>query len=554
MSHGSLHLGARSAHEAKRCIAVARIGALVALIVSAAFVAPAAPEVSGTMLNPFVGAVSLGNPAGQTINFAGFLFMPPDAGVERVDIDVMEKPDGDPNVEANWAYGVAMAPLIPIGGNAYFWTVDAAVFDEKRWPSGGLGRVRAVWVKPDDWGVLTAVDTLSTPLQINHAIVTDGDPTPAEVHPPRYLNALDNRREFPHFDDPTAQQKETEAYYAGIGTDPQGRGPNVHAAIPTLARFRERYFTGRIEYVARYYNRGDLGIGREMHCVFGGENACYVTNYAPIVGGRLIFGNPEGVFVNGRPPNPEGSFAAMARGQAFATVAMVERQGMAKDAPNKVFFVVYDAAGNLKSDNAQLDNQGHNTFIPGNCMVCHGGSGSYDPVTKAVTGAYFLPFDLAAFDFASPNPNNPLSREAQHDTFRAMNREIYSTTDTGLLPNAVIIKYWYQNDFNTGQFDGDAIPPFGGWDSGASQQRLYRRVFAPGCRTCHISHDARPDTFPFFEYAAFEANKNLISGVVCLGAPHRMPNAEQTLREFWRGDGRAHLFGHLPGLTGACRP
>jgi hypothetical protein len=52
-------------------------------------------------------------------------------------------------------------------------------------------------------------------------------------------------------------------------------------------------------------------------------------------------------------------------------------------------------------------------------------------MTHAVTDAYFLPFDVAAFDFASSDPNDPLSLEAQHDIFRAMNREIYFTTDTG---------------------------------------------------------------------------------------------------------------------------
>jgi len=537
MSHGSLHLGSRSTRIPGCRLAGA--GALTALLVAAAFIAPTvAQSVSGTMLNPYVGVVFSGDPAGGTIRFDGDLIMPSDTGA-WVAIDVMRNPDADPNDEASWQLDVAVAQPIPIGGDTYFWSVDAMVFDATSWPSGGLGRVRAVWVKPDgSWGVLTAVDTLVTPLQINHAILTDGDPTPTEVNPPHYLSALDGKRGFLHFDDLNAQRAETEAYYTGIGTDYQGYGPNVLEAIPTLTAFRNRYFTpDRVEYVTRYYNRGDLGIGREMHCVFGGESACYVSNYAPIVDGQVIFGDRD------------GSFAAMINGQAVATVAMVERLGMARHAPNKVFFVVYDAVGNLVTEKVQLDSQGYNTFIPGNCMVCHGGSGSYNTATHTATDAYFLPFDVAAFDFASSDPGDPLSREAQHDTFRAMNREIYFTTDTGLLPNSGIIKHWYQNDFNTGRFNGDAIPPFSSWNFGESRQRLYRRVFAPACRTCHISQDG---AFSFFDYPDFEANKLLILGVVC--NLHRMPNAEQTLREFWRGDGRAHLLGHLSGLTGTCRP
>jgi hypothetical protein len=573
MSDGSLHLRAHAAHALRRRLAIAGAGILAVLIGSAVFTArAAAPAVSGYMLEPYAGQVFSGDPTSAPIHFEGFLSMPPntEAGVA---IDVMPAPDADPTIEANWKYNVAIAQPIPFRGDSYFWSVDAKVFTRQSWPSGGLGRVRAVWVKPKCdrtpktksvcWDVLTAEDVMTTPLLITHALVTDSDPTPTDrLRPPNYLSALDNKPGFPHFDvlnsnlttrgnEKRKQENETKRYYANIGTEPPydiRHSPSVFTTIKTLADFQKRYFTtpGQVEYVAKYYNRGDLGIGREMHCVFGPESACYVTNYAPRdANDRVIFGDRE------------GSLAALTLGkekakkQAFATVAMVERGGMARHAPNKVFFVVYDQDGKLKTDDAQLDSQGYNTFIPGNCMVCHGGSGSYNTTTHAATDAYFLPFDVAAFDFASSDPGHPLSRQAQHDTFRAMNREIYFTTDTGLLPNADIIKHWYQNDFNAGQFDSDAIPPFSSWNFGASRQRLYRRVFATGCRTCHISHTF-DGAFSFFYYPDFEANKGLINSVVC--GSHRMPNAEQTLREFWRGDGRAHLLGHLPGLTGACRP
>jgi hypothetical protein len=133
--------------------------------------------------------------------------------------------------------------------------------------------------------------------------------------PPSYLSALDGRRGFSHFDDPDAQRTETEAYYAGIGIDFSGGGPSVLDALASLDAFRKRYFTADpTEYITRYYNRGDLGIGREMHCVFGGERACYVSNYGPIdANGNPIFGDRE------------QSSTALQQGQPFATGAMLPR-------------------------------------------------------------------------------------------------------------------------------------------------------------------------------------------------------------------------------------
>src|SRR5262245_20235945 len=109
--------------------------------------------------------------------------------------------------------------------------------------------------------------------------------------------------------------------------------------------------------------------------------------------------------------------------QAFATVAMVERGQMPQGAPNKVFFAIYNRDERLETKGkpifAQLDSKAYNTFIPGNCMVCHANGGPYSTSSsgaKEVTNAFFLPFDLQAFDF-SPNHTRP----AQEEAFRKLN-------------------------------------------------------------------------------------------------------------------------------------
>jgi hypothetical protein len=164
--------------------------------------------------------------------------------------------------------------------------------------------------------------------------------------------------------------------------------------------------------VAIYFNRGDLGIGREMHCIRDNddETACYVLNF----GARD--GTPRFNSIG-------DSLQALNAHKPFATVAMVERGKMKADDPNKVFFVVYDANGKLL-DTAPLDNKGFNTFIPGNCLVCHGSGSAYTPSKLGpdgetvedgpkVVGARFLPFDLSSFLYFSSDSENKFSREKQ---------------------------------------------------------------------------------------------------------------------------------------------
>src|SRR6185369_3479324 len=62
---------------------------------------------------------------------------------------------------------------------------------------------------------------------------------------------------------------------------------SIRAVIGSLPAFEARYGlteggTGSGEIIAKYYNRGDLGIGRNMHCRdTGSEVACFVKNYFP---------------------------------------------------------------------------------------------------------------------------------------------------------------------------------------------------------------------------------------------------------------------------------
>jgi len=96
---------------------------------------------------------------------------------------------------------------------------------------------------------------------------------------------------------------------------------------------------------------------------------------------------------------------------------------------------------------AQLDSKGYNTFIPGNCMVCHASGGSYRTTSsvtpssiKEVTNAFFLPFDLQAFDF-SPNHTRP----AQEESFRKLNYLVDRTDIKFNNYSHNVILGWYHN-------------------------------------------------------------------------------------------------------------
>lgn len=339
--------------------------------------------------------------------------------------------------------------------------------------------------------------------------------------------------------DETARRADTAApvtgYYAKavVSSDGQNNTGTISTSLKTLSDFQTFYGFGA-EQVTRYYNRGDLGIGREMHCreVSGLKKqwACYVRNFA--AGDALTefqFGMSKDV-----------AFGNMALGNAFATVAMVFRSS-----DKSTIFMVYGPDGKL-ADNAPLDRHGlnaqvlkpdsaavdgvpgthYNNHIPSNCLNCHGGT--YDRSTKKVTGGLFLPFDLDAFDFESSGPN---SRNAtQEAAFKFQNQQIVrlvANEATGSTANPITrqIDGWYAN----GSFDSSWVPSE--WDDDADDRNVYQAVVRPVCRGCHISQVG-------VNGLSFESPLNFLNegptylaGKLC---SLRMPHAHQVTREFWQ--------------------
>lgn len=530
--------------------------------------------------------------------FKGWVDFPGSKGV--VEIDVLNDGNAAASDESRWQLKKYSAtpsntPTVVSGQKRYYWSVGpkqiftSGTAANYRWPEGGIARVRFRAVYNHSNGTqstayLPVRDSDGKEGMARQLVLADYEPTPtAPVDDPRtdedeaaktpnYLN-----RKPPPFvnsetgeQDKAAQEAETDLYYKSVLISETGaEGPSIADGLPTLKAFIDRYFKPVArdsnsdcaqlsipETSAKYFNKGDLGLGREMHCTQNectGETACYVKN----------FGKRDGTPVF---DNKAESFEALKVNKPIATVAMVDRGKMGRhidpndDLPNNVFFVVYghDQDGGthlLKS--AQLDNKAYNTFIPGNCLVCHGTASTYSLSAPSspphVTRAYFLPFDLQAFEYYSSDSTNALSRAKQEPAFKMLNK-LVSFSNLWFLPSdpsdpnrasapSELFNGWYGPFFSKSTFTNDFVPS--GWNQDDNTRQLYKKVIAKTCRTCHISDSNPALTFNTYkDFPTFSAYR-----YVCVS--HTMPNSEQSLKVFWRSSARSHLLNRLD-LPGGC--
>jgi hypothetical protein len=313
----------------------------------------------------------------------------------------------------------------------------------------------------------------------------------------------------------------TADYYAQI--DPRDKRE-------TLAEFQATNgFGGAGEIRAVFANSGDLGFGRDMHCVANGsDRACYVTNYGDIT-----------------TDDADDAQAAVDGDDPVATVAMeysrIEKEnGMPEfDDPERVVkFYVYNADGSALLRAADLDAFGARP-IPQLCMVCHGGEYPDGPPAGGVPvfetrehvklGSRFLPFDLQLYTFAGA----PFNKASQQDEFQELNEDIVRNTP----PNAGIAEVI--DDMYAGGLPQDEDFAVADWDDTALEDQMYRDVVAPACRTCHIGH-----AFPELNFIASDQMIALLGQVesrVCV--QHVMPHAKRTHDLFWTSLGPSQ-----PGL------
>lgn len=350
-------------------------------------------------------------------------------------------------------------------------------------------------------------------------------------------------------DNEVTRRFDTLQYYASVRTTlgPTGQGfGTISTGLQTLQDFRDAFdFDDSLVYdetITYYYNRGDLGLGREMHCIptIHGESACYVTNYAA--------GDDFGEFTFGLSSNIAFKNMNSSPPKVLATVAMVFRPNAAAGR-DQMLFMAYDANGNL-TYNAPLDRHGinfangfdaaggvnpdpdvfgtpgvnFNNHIPSNCITCHGGTYTTSPA-RSVSGAVFLPWDLDQFEYDTTAGR---TRDDQEDEFRSQNAMAINVAEDVLGTTSPLVnqvKGWYGSPAPgfplSGDFDSSYVPS--GWSSEAS---VYYNVVRRSCRSCHLVTLASV----FDSASTFAA---LASSSVADIQSHKMPHALQTQREFW---------------------
>jgi hypothetical protein len=494
---------------------------------------------------PLNGNVFGGAVVGKSILFQGFT----DHAGEQVVLEVLKKPTLPPDDDGNWAqFGSTTTGTSAtfVNGNTdplYYWSTNAVPVPTAtqvgRWPTGGLIRTRARRIDSsgnsrvlttfdevtfsdcftqhygagEDWA---AIGTACAGLGGQNAVLASTAASPATLPASQKPDWLGRKGDI--------STAETAAYYNNWG------------APATLASFKSTFGFPTSEVTATYYNDGDLGLGREMHCrrfaaSAGTGLACYVTNYSG-VDGAAAFGVNSDTVLND----------AVNRQHSFATVAMVYTPPA--NTANSVTFVVYNKAGN-RQNTAQLDSTGVHVSIPNNCLNCHGISSFYDSNNHVVNGnARFLPFDPFSFKYSTVSG---FTLDDQQDAFRRLNAMVNQTSPTPGI--AALIAGLYEPKAvtdATAVATDDYVPD--AWEFANGSQAgtaLYRGIVKPGCRTCHIS--ATSAGIDFLEPDDWTPLIPTIRQYVCgktSGAVrgHQMPQAEHTSKKFWASGGRAYLI------------
>lgn len=293
-------------------------------------------------------------------------------------------------------------------------------------------------------------------------------------------------------------------------------GFSARAPSESLDDYRQR--TG----VVTYYNKNELGLGRELGCheFPAGADAqgapqtgigCFVTNYGAVF--RDEFHSLAEAIEGEHPRN---------------TVCISWDPSM--DPGYEVQFYVYGGDGN-RLEWAQLDSHGPRA-LPQVCTGCHGGV--YDDSKHLSKFARFLPMDPNVVVFASgAGILESLTRDGQEERIRAINALSLRTPLTPAQREMIDLLYRGRVTEEGATSAATWIPA--GWRGSTEDQQMFDGVVKPYCTTCHLAMQSALDGSELFTYGLFRSPEDLrrfpLDHTIC-GA-FAMPNAQPTLINFW---------------------
>jgi hypothetical protein len=326
------------------------------------------------------------------------------------------------------------------------------------------------------------------------------------------------------------------------------------------------------EYTATYINKADLNLTRNHHSVSYGPNetAAYVCNYL----GYAVpnpFNQSSKSEVNDflAPAQAEvdtalanATFGTGAPGKDLVACVAMD-WGITANVNNGApftRFLIFGPSGQLLPS-VNLDGK-REKFVPGTCVVCHGGdhyAGQFptDGTGPANIGAHFLTYDTGNFLFSS---KVGLREVDQETAIFHLNQNVLNAGPTPA--QKALIAGWYGN----GQVLNQNYVPTSWQGQGTAATNFYQIVVARSCRGCH---QALAENYNWDDYASAETaglGGYLDGNVVCLGKGslsgwrgHSMPNSLVTMNRFWLSNGstvvpdQVTAFNQFPNGE-ACNP
>jgi hypothetical protein len=371
-------------------------------------------------------------------------------------------------------------------------------------------------------GLLTHLAPDGTPVRLSDA---QGESQPDDIDP----LVIEARRFYDTLGSPSPEPQALD-YPDPFTGDP----PGLRRSAPTtLALWKETFgFYGRRQDdesleqyrqrldIAVYYNRNELGLGRELGCAdfVDGEDAtgaplmglaCFVTNYGSIFRDEA---HALALALQGATPRN--------------TVCITHRPSMPPG--YQVQFYTYGADGR-RNEWAQLDTLGPRPH-PQVCINCHGGS--YDADKHLARDARFLPLDPNVVAF-SRDPASRRTRAAQEESIRRINAASLRTPLTSA--QREMLAQLYRGGVQTpGVVSAAAWTPVG-WSATRADRDLYDKVVKPYCATCHLGLEQGLGGPVSASHRFFDSSAAFLgfpmSTVVC--GNFSMPNAQPTILALW---------------------
>ena len=286
------------------------------------------------------------------------------------------------------------------------------------------------------------------------------------------------------------------------------------------------YVSGASQYQATYVNKEDLNLTRQHISVSYSS-----TDTAAVVCNHLGPTTDSQADINTAIAN------AVAGKNLVACVAMdyMVHAGVNGNQPF-VRFMIFGPSGQLLPS-VNLDGR-REKFVPGTCVVCHGGdhyAGKFPETgTLANVGGHFLPYDTGNFEFSTTAGLTEASQELQ---IYLLNLNVLKAGPTQAEKD--LIAGWY----GAGQTLNKNYVPASWATQSTAATNFYKNVYARSCRTCHV---AMVEGYNFDHYANITPGGSFYRGsdpsfdvgiTVCGGGQsnraHTMPNSLVTFNRFW---------------------